>query len=102
MDSAGAVWLERARVVQCYHLPGDRSTTPRPRKGIAQSQSLSHRKLSSDNVMEIKKKIIELEYLRRKFEWMGYSRLKRWETLILRSRLKRYMTVLVKWRLFRQ
>lgn len=88
MDSAGAVWLERARMVQCYHLPGDRSTTPRPRNGIAQSQSLSHRKLSSDKVREIKRvRAMGLEYLRRKFEWMGLSRLETWETLILRTRL---------------
>ena len=83
-----AVWLERARVVLCYHLPGDKSTTPRPRKGIAQSLSLSHRKLSSDKVRQIKRvRVIELEYLRRKFEWMDHSRLEIWETLILR-RLK--------------
>jgi hypothetical protein len=33
--------------------PGDRPTNPRPRKGIL--QSLSHRKLSSDRVREMKR-----------------------------------------------
>lgn len=104
MDSAGAAGLESAQVsgLPVLSLPGDKSTPDRG-KSILQSLSLSHEKLSSDKVRERNKfRAIEVQDLRRRFEWIvGHPRLERWDTLTL-NRIDRYMILLVRSRIFRQ